>query len=146
MSRPVPPARRPSLAVRLLATAALASWPLPFWCVALRIGAAALADTVLPLLLALGALSLTLRLLLHRRRGDFGIFFPDTRDQRGTVGSIRVNAALLLIFNLGAAWFVLHNPLSRTTTIVMLVLTTVSAMNLADESWMARGRRLASRS
>ncbi len=146
MSRPVPPAPRPSLAVRVLACAALASWPLPFWCVALRIGAAALADTVLPLLLALGALSLALRLLLHRRPGDFGIFFPDTRDQRGTAGSIRVNAALLLIFNLGAAWFVRHDPLTRTTTIVMLVLSTVSAMNLADESWMARSRRLASRS
>ena len=131
------------LASRLLATAALASWPIPFWCVGLRIGAAALAHAVLPLLLALGVLSIVLRVLRHRHPLDFAIFFPVTGDQRGTVASIRINAALLLVFNLGAAWFLLHDSFSRTTGMVMLVLITVSAMNLADECWIARRRRLA---
>ncbi|MGC8522626.1 MAG: hypothetical protein ACP5PN_12375, partial [Steroidobacteraceae bacterium] len=59
----------------LLATAALASWTVPLWCIELRSGAHTLTDAVLPLLLGVGVVSVTLRLLLHRYPGDFGIFW-----------------------------------------------------------------------
>ena len=125
----------------LLATAALASWTVPLWCIELRSGAHTLTDAVLPLLLGVGVVSVTLRLLLHRYPGDFGIFFPARNYPQGTARSIRWIAALLLVFDLGAAWFVLRSSLSRTTTDLMAVLATVSAMNLADECWIARRRR-----
>ncbi len=138
-----PPAPRTRLADRLLATAALASWPLPLWCIGLQIGAAALADTVLVVVLSVGAVSLVLRLLHRREAGDFALFFPVRSYQQGTPRSIRVIATLLFAFNLGAAWFLLGSVLSHTTTLILIVLITVSAMNLADECWIARRRRLA---
>lgn len=128
----------------LLATVALASWPAPLWCIGLRAGEAHVGKIVLVMLLGMGAVSMVLRLLRHRHPGDFGLFFPMRTYPQGTMQSIRVISILLLIFDLGAALFVLHTPLSRTTTLILLLLPTVSAMNLADECWIARRRRLAS--
>lgn len=135
-------AHHPRYITRILAIGALASWPLPFWCYGLHIGATAAADTAVPLLIGLGVISLAMRLLLHRHPEDFALFLPVRLDQRGTVMSIRLNATLLMAFNLGASWFLLHTSFSRTTMILLLVLTTVSTMNLSDECWIARRSRL----
>lgn len=136
-------AGRTRLTDRLLATAALASWPAPLWCMGLRLGAPALADMVLPTVLGVGAVSLALRLLHRGEAGDFALFFPVRNYQQGTPRSIRVIATLLFAFNLGAAWFLLGTALSRTTSLILILMITVSAMNLADECWIARRRRLA---
>jgi hypothetical protein len=40
------------------------------------------------------------------------------------------------------AWFELRTDLAHTTILLALVLSTVSAANLADESWIARRTRL----
>lgn len=134
-------AGRLPLSTRLLAGAALASWPVPLGCIALRSGAAAAARMALPILLVLGALSAAQRLVLRRDTTDFALFFPVRGAHQGTFQSIRVIGALLLCFDLGAAWFLLRNPLSHVMTVILIVLITVSAMNLADECWIARRRR-----
>lgn len=143
MSSPALHVRRAQRTTRMLAILSLASWPLLFWCYGLRVGGTAAADTALPVLIAIGTVSLMLRVLQHRHPGDFAIFFPVRLDQRGTNLSIRVNAVLLAAFNLGASWFLLHTSFSLTTTVLLLVLATVSAMNLTDECWIARRHRLA---
>jgi hypothetical protein len=135
-------APRHALGTRLLATAALASWTVPLWCFRVRYGGADLAHLVLPVLLGLGVLSASLRLLLHRHAENFGIFFPAASEQRGSVQSIRLTAVLLLVFNLGAAGFMLHDALSHTTLVMLILLSTVSTMNLTDECWIARRGRL----
>ena len=135
-------APRHELTAQLLATAALASWTVPLGCFELRYGSAALAHLVLPVLLGLGVLSALLHLLLHRHAENFGIFFPAANDKHGSVHSLRLIAVLLLVFNLGAAGFILHEALSHTTLVMVILLSTVSTMNLADECWIARRRRL----
>ncbi len=135
-------APRPGLAAQVLATAALASWTVPLWCFRLRYGTASLTHLVLPILLGLGALSAILHLVLHRHAESFGLFFPAASGQRGSAQSIPLIAVLLLVFNLGAAGFMLHEALSHTTLMMVILLATVSAMNLADECWIARRRRL----
>ena len=135
-------APRHELTAQLLATAALVSWTVPLACFRWRYGGAALAHLILPVLLGLGVLSAALHLLLHRHAENFGIFFPAANEQRGSVHSIRLTALLLLVFNLGAAGFVLHEALSHTTLVMVILLSTVSTMNLADECWIARRRRL----
>ena len=125
----------------MLVLAALASWPLPFYCYALHAGARAAAHAAAPILLGVGAISLFLR--LSRRPGTpFGLLFPTGSGRRGTFFSIRLNAALLTAFNLGVAWFELRTDLAHTTILLALVLSTVSAANLADESWIERRTRL----
>ncbi len=127
-----------------LVLAALASWPVPFYCYALHAGARAAGHAALPILLGMGAISLFLR--LSRRAGaPFGLLFPAGGGQRGTPFSIRLNAALLTAFNLGASWFELHADLSHTTTLLVLILSSVSAANLADEGWIASRRAAVSR-
>ena len=130
------------LTARVIATAALASWTVPLWCLRLHYGTAALAHLALPVLLSVGGASVLLRLLLHRHAGNFGIFLPGASEQRGSVQSIQLTAVLLLVFNLGAAGFMLHDALSHTTLVMVILLSTVSTMNLADECWIARRRRL----
>ena len=142
MSPHAPSAGRLPLATGLLAGAALASWPVPLGCIALRVGAASAVRMALPILLVLGALSAAQRLVLRRDTTDFALFFPVRGAHQGTFQSIRVIGALLLCFNLGAAWFLLHNPLAHVTTVILVVLITVSAMNLADECWIAQRRRI----
>ncbi|MDA8347369.1 MAG: hypothetical protein M0038_00945 [Pseudomonadota bacterium] len=131
-----------ALTAQVLAAAALASWTVPLWCFRLRFGTAALRHLALPVLLGLGVLSAILHLVLHRHAERFGIFFPAASEPRGSVQSIRLTAVLLLVFNLGAAGFVLHDALSHTTLVMVILLSTVSAMNLTDECWIARRRRL----
>ncbi|MGC8517399.1 MAG: hypothetical protein ACP5P4_02570 [Steroidobacteraceae bacterium] len=133
------------LTAQLLATAALASWTVPLWCLRRRYGDAALTHLVLPVLLGLGVLSALLHLALHRRGEPVGLFFPSANEQRGSAQSIRLIAVLLLVFNLGAAGFMLHEALSRTTLVMVILLSTASTLNLADESWIARRRRFDSR-
>lgn len=125
---------------RVLVLAALVSWPLPFCCYALHAGATAAGDAALPIVLGLGGIGLALRL---SRRPDtpFGLIFPAGSEQRGTPGSMRLNAVLLAAFNLGVSWFELHVGLSHATTLLVLILSTISAANLADESWLAWRRR-----
>jgi phosphoglycerol transferase MdoB-like AlkP superfamily enzyme len=123
----------------VLVLAALASWPVPFYCYALHAGTRAAGRAALAILLAVGAISLILR--LSRRAGaPFGLLFPAGGGQRGTPFSIRLNAVLLAVFNLGASWFELRTNLSHTTMLLVLILSTVSTANLADESWIARRR------
>lgn len=138
MSAPGPKLQHSQHTRRLLVILALASWSLPFWCYGLRIGASAAADTALPILFGIGLLSLIMRLTQHRNPVDFAIFFPVRVDQRGTSRSIQINAVLLMAFNLGATWFLLRTAFSHTTMVILLALVTVSAMNLADECWIAR--------
>ena len=133
-----------ALTAQVLATAALASWTVPLWCFRLRFGTAALTQLALPVVLGLGVLSAILHLVLHRHAERLGIFFPAASEQRGSVQSIQLTAVLLLVFNLGAAGFMLHDALSHTTLVMVILLLTVSAMNLADECWIAHRRRLSS--
>ena len=130
------------LTAQALATVALASWTVPLWCFRVRFGTAALLHLALPVLLGLGVLSAILHLVLHRHAEHFGIFFPAASEQRGGVQSIQLTAVLLLVFNLGAAGFMLHDALAHTTLVMVILLSTVSTMNLADECWIARRRRL----
>jgi membrane protein YdbS with pleckstrin-like domain len=134
-------APRPKLTTQLLAIAALASWTAPPWCLPLRYGTASLAHIALPVWLSVAAACVLLRLVLHRHAGDFGIFLP-SMSERGSVESIRLTSVLLLAFNLGAAGFMLHDALAHTTLVMVILLSTVSSMNLADECWIARRRRL----
>ncbi len=121
---------------------ALASWPVPFYCYALRAGATAAGYAALSILVGVAVLSLILRLTRHPG-APFGLLLPLSSGQRGTHFSLRLNALLLTAFDLGASWFELRAGLSHTTTMLVLILATVSAANLADESWIARRRRLA---
>lgn len=125
----------------VLVIVALASWPVPFYCYALHAGARAAGHAALPILLAVGVVSLILR-LTRRAGAQFGLLFPAGGGPRGTPFSIRLNAVLLTAFDLGAAWFELRTDLAHSTVLLVLILSTVSAANLADESWSARRRRL----
>ena len=135
---------RMDLATRVLASAALASWAAPLWCVRLRLGATALEYLILPALLGFAAVLIVIRLATQRHGSHAGIFFPSTGGvERGALPSIRLIAALLLAFNIGAAGFILRESLSHTTLVVVIALSSISAMNLADECWIAYRRRLA---
>ena len=127
-----------------LPTGALITWLATVSAYGARVGAMAFLLDAGALLLGVGAVSLALRLYFRKAPQGFAIFFPASGEYRGVPQSIRLMAILLIAYNIGALWVVLHASFSPATTRAMLAAGVISAMNLADECWIARRRRLAS--
>lgn len=127
-----------------LPTGALITWLAAVCAYAVRVGPAAFFVNAGALLIAVGALSLALRFHFRKAPASFAIFFPAIGEYRGFAQSIRLMATLLIVYNIGTLWVVLHSALSPDMIRVMLAAGVISAMNLADECWIARRRRLAS--
>lgn len=129
-----------------LPTGALITWLATVCAYGMQIGPTAFLYDAGAVLVALGVLSLALRLYFRKSPQSFAIFFPATGEYRGAAQSIRLMASLLIAYNIGALWAILHSSFSPGTIQAMLTAGLISAMNLADECWIARRRRLASAS
>ncbi len=129
-----------------LPTGALITWLATVCAYAVRVGAATFLVNAGTLVIGVGALSLALRLHFRKAPESFAIFFPAVGEYRGVAQSIRLMATLLIVYNIGTLWVILHSSLSADVIRVMLAAGVISAMNLADECWIARRRRLASTS
>lgn len=129
---------------QFLLIGALITWLASVCAYGFRVGAMALLVNAGELLAGVGAVSLALRLHFRKAPHNFAIFFPATGEYRGVSQSIRLMAILLIAYNIGALWIVLHSSFSADTIRLMLAAGVISAMNLADECWIARRRRLAS--
>lgn len=129
-----------------LPTGALITWLTTVCAYGVRVGASAFFVNAAALLLGVGALSLALRFHFRKAPENFALFFPAVGDYRGVPQSIRLMATLLIVYNIGALWVILHSAFSPDTIRVMLAAGVISGMNLADECWIARRRRLASTS
>lgn len=129
---------------QFLLIGALITWLASVSAYGFRVGAMDLFINAGELLVGVGAVSLALRLHFRKAPHSFAIFFPATGEYRGISQSIRLMAILLIAYNVGALWVVLHSSFSPDTIRVMLAAGVISAMNLADECWIARRRRLAS--
>ena len=129
-----------------LPTGALITWLATVCAYGMRIGPTAFLLNAGAVLLALGILSVALRLYFRKSPQSFALFFPAIGEYRGVPQSIRLMASLLIAYNIGALWVILHSSFSPGTIQAMLTAGIISAMNLADECWIARRRRLASSS
>lgn len=123
---------------------ALITWLASVSAYGFEVGATTLFVNAGILLVGVGAVSLALRLHFRKAPHSFAIFFPATGEYRGVSQSISLMAILLIAYNIGALWVVLHSSFSPETIRLMLAAGVISAMNLADECWIARRRRLAS--
>lgn len=129
---------------QFLPIGALVTWLATVCAYGLQVGAMTLFVNAGELLVGVGAVSLALRLHFRKAPHNFAIFFPATGEYRGISQSIRLMATLLIAYNIGALWIVLHSSFPPDTVRLMLAAGVISAMNLADECWIARRRRLAS--
>lgn len=129
-----------------LPVGALVTWLAAVCAYGVQVGVMALLLDAGALLAGVGALSLALRLYFRKTPESFGIFFPVSGEYRGIPQSIRLMAILLIAYNIGTIWAVLHSSFSPDMLRVMLAAGVISSMNLADECWIARRRRLASSS
>lgn len=126
-----------------LPTGALITWIASICAYGVRVGAPTFFIDAGVALAAIAAVSLALRFHFRKSPGSFAIFFPAIGEHRGIPQSIRLMAALLIAYNVGALWVVLHDSFSAQTIQAMLGAGVISVMNLADECWIERRRRLA---
>ena len=129
-----------------LPTGALITWLAAVCTYGARVGAMEFLLDSGALLAGLGALSLALRFYFRKAPESFAIFFPALGEYRGAAQSIHLMATLLIAYNIGALWVILHSSFAPDTIRALLAAGVISAMNLADECWIARRRRPSSAS
>lgn len=128
---------------QFLPVGALITWLATIWAYGQLVGALQLAIGAGAMLAGVGVVCLALRFYFRKTPQSLGIFFPVGGPYRGAPQSIRLTAMLLIAYNIGVLWIVAHASFSLPMIQAMLAAGTISAMNLADECWIARRRRLA---